>query len=178
MNRLDELEAKLREEARDWSASPDLEAALLAEFPRKAPVPIRRVLGSAAILAIAATMLIVLWPKPKPAQQAKPAPVMAHVAAPAPAAPAAPVADIRRRPHRRALPAASEGEFIRIPYTAALEPYERADIVRVELPVAALMATGLRIQTADASAKAQADLIVGEDGMARAIRLISIVNNE
>jgi hypothetical protein len=67
-----------------------------------------------------------------------------------------------------------EAPFIPIPYVAPLAPYERADIVRVDLPVAALIAAGLPVRTAASGATAQADVIVGQDGRVHAIRVISI----
>ncbi len=53
-------------------------------------------------------------------------------------------------------------------------PYERVEVVRMKLPVAALIAAGFRMQTADLGAQAEADVIVGQDGRPRAVRLISI----
>jgi hypothetical protein len=44
------------------------------------------------------------------------------------------------------------------------------------MPIAALSAAGVRVAYADTAARARADLVVGEDGLARAIRLVSIVN--
>jgi hypothetical protein len=57
-----------------------------------------------------------------------------------------------------------------------LEPAERASIVRMEMPVAALVAAGMPLFAADTGARVQADVVVGEDGLARAIRLISILD--
>jgi hypothetical protein len=45
----------------------------------------------------------------------------------------------------------------------------------MELPVAALIAAGLQLRTADPGARAEADVVVGQDGRARAVRLISIL---
>jgi hypothetical protein len=67
-----------------------------------------------------------------------------------------------------------ETAFVPIPYVAPLAPYERADILRVDLPVAALIAAGLRVPTAPPEATAQADVLVGQDGRAHAIRVVSI----
>lgn len=78
--------------------------------------------------------------------------------------------------HRRATPpaAAPEQPFIAIPYTLPLEPYERAEVMRMDLPVSALIAAGLPMSMMDPAARAQTDVLVGQDGRARAIRLISI----
>jgi hypothetical protein len=67
-----------------------------------------------------------------------------------------------------------EQPFFPIPYVAPLGAYERAEIVRMEMPVAALIAAGLPMRTADLGAQAEAEVIVGQDGRARAVRLLSI----
>jgi hypothetical protein len=64
--------------------------------------------------------------------------------------------------------------FLPIPYTQPLQPGERAEVVRMDMPVAALIAAGFPVATSDAGAEASADVIIGEDGRARAVRLISI----
>jgi hypothetical protein len=68
----------------------------------------------------------------------------------------------------------SQQPFVPIPYVAPLGVYERAEIVRMEVPVAALIAAGFPMRTSDPGARAQADVVVGQDGRARAVRLISI----
>jgi hypothetical protein len=47
-------------------------------------------------------------------------------------------------------------------------------VVRMEVPVSALIAAGLRPHIADQGAQAEVDVIVGQDGRPRAVRLISI----
>jgi hypothetical protein len=195
MKRLDELEAKLRDEARHWAPSPDPEAALAAEFTRRKHVPIRRIIESVAGLALAASLLITFWPKPAPQRPAAlPAAAVVraavgHVESTAPAAPAAPAAVVEpavMRPvakpraaiTRAAYDTSPDAEFVRIPYTAPLESWERAEIVRTELSVAALVAAGIRVPVADTSARALVDLLVGQDGIARAVRIVAILNRE
>jgi hypothetical protein len=63
-------------------------------------------------------------------------------------------------------------QFVPIPYVPPLEPYESAQVMRVEMPIAALIAAGYRIQ-ADPAAIVPAEVLVGEDGRAHAIRLVS-----
>jgi len=67
----------------------------------------------------------------------------------------------------------AEDPFMPIPYVTPLAPYERADVVRVNLPVTALVAAGIPVGTAVPSMTMQADVIVGQDGRAHAIRLVS-----
>ena len=70
--------------------------------------------------------------------------------------------------------APSEQPFVAIPYSLPLEPWERAEVRRVDMPVSALIAAGFPMSMMDPGAHAQADVLVGQDGRARAIRLVSI----
>lgn len=70
--------------------------------------------------------------------------------------------------------AMSERPFMPIPYVLPPGPYERVEVVRMKVPVAALIAAGLPMRTADQGAQAEADVLVGQDGRARAVRLVSI----
>jgi hypothetical protein len=175
MNRLDELEKKLATEVAQVEISASVESALMKEFDRRRGRGVRVYLGAVTLLA--ACLLFALWPKSKPTP--RPQPTAARAVAPAVthevklASPPRP----KRRGRSVARASVTEPEFLRIPYTEPLASYERAEIVRVEMPVSALSAAGFHIATADAGAKAQADLIVGEDGMAHAIRLISVSSN-
>lgn len=106
---------------------------------------------------------------PEPARQTSPPIVNSPVAA-ATAFPAR-----NRAPKRRAPTSpASEAPFVAIPYTLPLDPRERATVMHLEMPVAALAAAGLTVTVPDPRASAQTDVIVGEDGRIRAIRLLSI----
>jgi hypothetical protein len=91
---------------------------------------------------------------------------------------AASVAGVWMVEHKPAAPPGvqveTEQPFVPIPYVLPPAPYERVEVVRMKLPVAALIAAGFQMQTADLGAEAEADVIVGQDGRARAVRLISI----
>ena len=152
-----------------------LEIALLREFdatwPKRTP---RRKLFWTPV-AVAAALIFAFWFYPAK----RPAPVVTRPAAPRliAAGAAAPVeqpkaAEARRRA-RKAVPKDSN-PFIAIPYTIPLAPYERAQVMQVEMPVAELIAAGIPINTSDPGAQARADVLVGDDGRARAFRLISI----
>jgi hypothetical protein len=67
-----------------------------------------------------------------------------------------------------------ERPFMPIPYVLPPAPYERVEVVRMRVPVSALIAAGLPMQTADPGAQAEADVLVGQDGRPRAVRLVSI----
>jgi hypothetical protein len=67
-----------------------------------------------------------------------------------------------------------ESRFVEIPYLAPLDPRENATIVRMDIQVATLLAVGYRL-TADPDTVVPADVLVGEDGRAHAIRVLSDV---
>jgi hypothetical protein len=178
-------------------APPRIEAALLAELDRRdrerRKVPVRRRGYRIAVFggAIAATLVaglvlrslvlrdwafqphtepIVAMPSPVPAfvapepVAAEPPPVSIQPKrrAPVPEVKAAdPVADINSSP------------FVELPWTVPLAPNEPASVVRMNLAVSALIAAGFSVD-ADPASAAAADVVVGVDGRARAVRLISI----
>jgi hypothetical protein len=62
--------------------------------------------------------------------------------------------------------------FLEIPYTAPLAPYERTQVVHMDVSVAALIAAGFDIHATDAGASLSADVLIGQDGRAHAIRIV------
>jgi len=180
----------LAREARRYTAPVTLERTLLAEFEisyrlsragSAGAVPrARRFVYAAIGGAIAASLAIMTWIANRPAPKVALADKVpdAVIATPAPEVKLAPPANepVARR-HRR--PAAKtavpvEQLFIAIPYTLPLESYERVDVLHVDVPVAALIAVGYPTGMMDPAARAGADVLVGQDGRARAIRLTSI----
>jgi len=75
------------------------------------------------------------------------------------------------------VPPSDEVQFLPIPYTVPLAPEESATVVRMEIPVTALIAAGFHVPATDPGATVQADVLVSQDGRARAIRPISISNS-
>jgi Putative zinc-finger len=76
-------------------------------------------------------------------------------------------------PHKKTV-AVNRGQaaFIEIPYLPPLDPRENATIVRMDIRVGTLIAAGYRV-TADPDTVVPADVLVGEDGRAHAVRVIS-----
>jgi anti-sigma factor RsiW len=66
----------------------------------------------------------------------------------------------------------SDAAFVGIPYLPPLDPHENATIVRMNIRVATLIAVGYRV-TADPETVVPADVLVGEDGRAHAVRVLS-----
>jgi hypothetical protein len=146
---------RVKAESASAEAPADIERALLAEFDRVQHRKRRlswMIAGGAVAASVAAVLIV--------------GPVREHRSPPVPSATVA--EDVQE----------SEQPFVPIPYVAPLGAYERAEIVRMEVPVAALIAAGFPMRTADPGARAEADVVVGQDGRARAVRLISISTEE
>ena len=67
-----------------------------------------------------------------------------------------------------------ETEFVALPAAIGLPDFESGVIVRMELPVAALPSYGIEV-VSDSKTPVEADLLIGQDGQARAIRLVNRV---
>ncbi len=65
--------------------------------------------------------------------------------------------------------------FVQIPAAAGLPAFESGQIVRVEIPVTSLPVYGVDILPDAVNRPVRADLLVGQDGVPRAIRLIRTV---
>ena len=152
--RLERAIDQLKAESAASQAPAGIERAVLAEFDRvrRRNRSIGWVAATGAVAASIAVVLSIVSTREPRAQPDTPTP-------------AAAVSEDARE---------SEQPFVSIPYVAPLGRYERTEIVRMEVPVAALIAAGLPMRTPDAGARAEADVIVGQDGRARAVRLISV----
>jgi hypothetical protein len=67
------------------------------------------------------------------------------------------------------------GEFIPVGAWQAYEPMERGAIVRVRLPKSSLPGFGIAVSADRWNESLPADVVLGEDGSMRAIRLVSNV---
>jgi len=63
--------------------------------------------------------------------------------------------------------------FVPVPAAAGLPQFESGVIVRVALPVTALPSYGVDISRASSNQPVEADVLLGQDGLARAIRLVN-----
>ena len=64
-------------------------------------------------------------------------------------------------------------EFVLVPGAAALPPMESGSLVRMDIPVSMLPSLGLTPPAAPVAA-VRADVIVGQDGLKRAVRLVDL----
>jgi hypothetical protein len=68
----------------------------------------------------------------------------------------------------------SAATFVTIPYTVPLAPEEPTAVWHGRIPVSALISVGFQVGTLDPSATVEADVLVGQDGRARAIRPVAV----
>jgi hypothetical protein len=109
--------------------------------------------------AVAATVLLALWLVPR-AQPQRPS--RAHRGAVEVAA-----VDPEAVLEQAGLPAG----FIPLPDAEQIDPGDELDVVRMEIPGSALLAWGVPVDE-DASARVEADVVFGGDGVARAVRFL------
>jgi hypothetical protein len=69
---------------------------------------------------------------------------------------------------------ASDGtsEFLPLPNAARLAPNEDVNLVRMEVPRSAMIAVGFAVPPDRAEERVQADVVLGSDGWARAVRFL------
>lgn len=152
-------------------APPRLEPALVQEFRReKAAASVRGVRWQVAALGIAAAALLAvglsIYQRP-----VKPGIVANQPGVSSQSGPAAGVAD------QSDLAEAEDGsDFVPLPYGADPVAAEEGAVVRVELSRTALASLGLSLTSVESEEPVLADLVVSEDGMPQAIRLVSDEN--
>jgi hypothetical protein len=164
---------------------------LAADGPREAPQHIEEFLVAelrrrsrsrhtklwwtiSAVAAIAAGIAVLIWMRPAPP---KPAPLVANVKFPELPQPVLPLAlavapksqAIRKAPARPAKPPVS---FYALPSASELPPVETAMVVRVQLPMSSLRLMGLLVSEESSAERIQADVLVGQDGLARGVRFV------
>jgi hypothetical protein len=67
---------------------------------------------------------------------------------------------------------AASGEFIPLPNAARLAPNEGGNLVRVEIPRSTMIALGYPVPSNQDAELVQADVVLGSDGLARAVRFL------
>ena len=166
------LEAGLRgmaEQMRHVEAPARVEAGLLAAYRTQKRVMTGRIreywwvpaiswAATAAALIAVAVLLLNPSQRPMPAPQRAPGAVeMASVDTSDPDSNAS---------------AETDDGFIPLPNAENLDPDEEVNVVRMEVPRSTMMAVGLPVSADRVSELVEADVMVGADGMARAIRFV------
>jgi hypothetical protein len=149
-----------------------IEERLVGELRRQSRMRRRnRWLGLGAA-AIAAVLAITLWVRTAPAV---PAPSMARLGTPVTVKTVEPP---QTAPKPSAQPAVYERgaevaiNFYPLPDADDLPPIESATIVRVQLPMSSLRLMGLPVSDDRAAESIQADMLLGQDGLARGVRFV------
>ena len=175
-------ESELRQALRRLAAStaqraPErVEQNLVQNFQRRRQWRARVVWGAAlttgAIAAGIAALLTALPPMPKP-----PNPVVFHAAPPAIPQPSRRIVAQRPAPRKRLTVQAQKDtevatEFYALPDIDSLPPAEGATVVRVRLPRSAMRMVGLPVNEERVGERIQADVVLGQDGLMRAVRFL------
>jgi hypothetical protein len=79
---------------------------------------------------------------------------------------------IAAHPIATAVEEEADTSFYPLPEAEALPAVENAMVVRVQLPVSSLRLMGVPVGEERADAAIQADLLLGQDGLARGVRLV------
>jgi len=159
---------------------PSAEAALLDAFDRARAEPRRSRVwtayaAAAAVFALAAALAWTRPPAAAPNRNPAPPPTHRGIAPSISAANAGTRdAPAKREPNRAASsrasrPPAARTEFISWPGASELPAFESGHLMRVDLPASMALSLGL-VRSAD-TAVVQADVLIGQDGFARAVRL-------
>lgn len=170
--KIEEALRELREERRSVSAPPTVEAAVFAEFRRTRRKT--RVAWWVWLVPAVAAAAIVLLMRPAPVSAPPSPPVVAAKVQPPPIVetvePVA-IAPVRKSAPKRAAPREVYTAFHAVPGGDPFAPFDRGQLVRVQLPRTAMSYFGLPVNPARGEL-VKADVVLGEDGMARAIRFV------
>ena len=193
-NGLEKALRRLREDTATAGAPDVLEQNLLGAFRAHHAVQRRRGVSMWAPAALAASLLVgaFSW-KSEPVKVDAPVVPSVRMAAqqetgiaPAPSEVTTAPVKKRRSPVKRRVrpapaasgerlllassrPAPERQEFIEIPYAPPFMPYDQGQVMRVNMAGSSARRMGIPVMTD----RVQADLLVGNDGLPRAIRLVS-----
>jgi hypothetical protein len=62
--------------------------------------------------------------------------------------------------------------FIPLPNAPQIDPSDEVNVVRMELPRSAMLTVGLEVSPEQVSDKVEAEVMLGPDGLARAVRFM------
>ena len=168
----------LSEQDASKEASPEVETRLRFQFQsRRRRRAWRRAAvwagtGTTAAAAAAAMIVFLIVANHKPPA---PAPVHEVVTQSLVAQPAAAPVAADKAPRRVRKPVTRPQEVVTdfFPLMDPAPPFERGQLLRVELPASAMQMVGLPVREDRLAEPVQADVLVGEEGLPRAIRFVS-----
>jgi hypothetical protein len=185
---LTEALAALAAESAEAHVPSNLEANLLMAVRRRRRRPAARWQPWAAAGIAAAVLFAVALALPRWERYSRTEP--RQIAADQPAAPAhAPAVEHQIAPQLRSASPSGEKaagqqasddsnqavwvtDFVPVPFSDGLMPYENAAVVRVQMPRSALASLGFPVSEDAAAQLINADLLIGQDGQPRAVRLV------
>jgi hypothetical protein len=178
---MSEIDLKVLEGLRALAAnSPEqarahVEERLLSEFRRRSRARLRNRWLAVAGGAIAAGIAVFIWmrlaPAKLPSEPLASVPSQVHKALVS--RPAPPPRKIAVSPSGQTPAVEVAMNFYRLPDADILPPLDSAVIVRVRLPISSLRLMGVAVNEDRASESVQADLLLGQDGLARGVRFIN-----
>ena len=71
-----------------------------------------------------------------------------------------------------------EEGFLLLPGAAQLAPADDMNVLHVELPRSAMMQVGFEVNPERADETVRADVMVGSDGLARAVRFVDVTGSD
>jgi hypothetical protein len=147
MSEEDQLKDQLRALARavPQNASPALEDRLRAAFRTRVNQRRWRYVATVAAAAVIAAGLYLAWTHKRGSDQETAVNIPVH----------------------------HSSGFIALPYAQSDVPLEQPIIVRVQIPASQLGGMGMGVAHVAPEEKINADLLVGQDGIARAVRLVN-----
>jgi hypothetical protein len=164
----------LAEQDREREAPEDVETRLLVAFRRRR---FRRKLKTVALASLAAAAGLTIFFVAGSKERTKPvAPAVVSqqlvAAAPTPVESAVPPAP-KLRPARRVTRQPREIVTEFFPLLDVAPPFERGELLRVTVPASTMRRVGLPVNEERLSERVYADVLVGQEGLARAIRFVS-----
>lgn len=63
-------------------------------------------------------------------------------------------------------------DFVELPFAPALTPWDSGQVIRVRLPRSSMRTVGLPVNEERLGERVQADVLMGDDGIARAVRFL------
>ena len=166
---------------RDLAAPPAVEERLKLAFRRQRKILVWRRTAIWTMAAAAAVVGIAVLRDAKPKQPA--APVISHVQPPAPGQSVVKPPEVQhlvasstpQRPRAPRVQPQAPREVVTefFPLVDYAPPFERGELVRMRVPASTMRAVGLPVREDRLTDPVQADVLVGQEGMARAIRFVS-----
>jgi hypothetical protein len=144
-------------------ASPRIEQTLRATFRARAERKRRVIFGwsAAGLVAMAAAIVVLLLMRVPHSRSVERPQVLSE-------APALPVAGVQNAVVRTD---ELSGSFYPLPEADELPPVETTLVVRVQLPISSLELMGFPVDVDAGAEPVQAEVLLGQDGLARGVRL-------